>query len=122
MDTPQATIELKEYQPGYDVRGYSFALVKDGVLVSSGSIPALMADGEMARMKYYQDMADKFGGDLYLGTKGESPERPNEPLIFGRTWDQIQATQQGNARPEIIKSTMPDNAMLVYSGKQEQTI
>ena len=122
MDTPQITIEMKEYQSSYDVRGYEFAIVRDGVLVLSGSIPALLDDGEMACIKYYQDMAYRFGGDLYIGTKRAAPKRPNEPLIFGRTWDQIQAMQHGNERPEVIKATMPDNAVLVYSWKQEQTI
>lgn len=101
-----------------DLRGFSFAIVKDGIPVSSGTIPTLMEKGSLSSEKYYTDLADKLGGELYIAPtpalKGGVSTSPQN-LIMGRTWDQIQTMQMGNPVSESIKSKIPDGAVKVYS-------
>jgi hypothetical protein len=69
-----------------DIRGYSYAIEKDGKVIASGSI-SLMGDSghETSKLEYYKDLADRVEGKLYLGKeKGFSEERPDEPLIMGK--------------------------------------
>lgn len=105
--------------PDGDIRGYKFAIEKDGRVISSGGIP-LMGDANDATSKfeYYKNLADQAGGKLYLGRKDgyldSAPNEPLEPLIVGKTWRQIQNMQNKVDHPQGITSYMPKDAVLVY--------
>lgn len=105
-----------------DIRGYTYAIEKDGRVITSGGIPA-MGDPthETSRLEYYKNLAKQAGGKLYLGRKpGYKTQHPEEPLIMGKTWRQIQDMQQGKNIPETIKPTMPKDAALVYDASTDR--
>lgn len=52
-----------------DLRGYAWALVKDGKVIRSGSLPQpqFCPEGPDTRQSHYRAMADQAGADLYVG-------------------------------------------------------
>ena len=130
--TPESGVELiapavrpEINQPDdKDMRGTSFAITNaNGAIVSSGSIPSMADAGhEASKLEYYQKMADKAGGELFVGPQQMKPSnRPDSPLIMGKTWEEIQALQQGKRIPQAISSKMPAGAVSVYKAKQESS-
>ena len=101
-----------------DMRGLSFAVTnKAGAVVTSGTVPALADQKhETSKAEYYRDLADKAGGALYISrTRGAKVSSPEEGLILGRTWQQIQDMQAGKYTPPGVKAKMPEGAVEVYS-------
>ena len=115
-----ASSNQKEEIDSNDMRGLAFAIEKDGKLFTSGSVPKLAEKGEITDISYYKKMADQVGGNLYVG--GISTERESvdtSSLIMGMTWGELQARQHKESKPEIVKSKMPKDAVLVYSAPAE---
>jgi hypothetical protein len=102
-----------------DMRGYAWALVKDGKVVRSGSLPApqYAPAGPDTKQSYYKAMADKEGADLYIGGyPGVADFKPQDGLIFGMTWDELNARQQrGSRATKAPEGKMPKDAVLAYS-------
>jgi hypothetical protein len=102
-----------------DMRGYAWALVKDGKVVRSGSLPSpkFAPESEDTKLSYYKAMADKAGADLHIGGyPGAAAWEPQEGLIFGMTWDELSARQQKGGRAgSAPEGKMPKNAVLAYS-------
>lgn len=99
-----------------DMRGLAFAIEKDGKLFISGSVPKFSEKSDTTDIAYYKKIADQVGGNLYVG--GISTERKSVDagsLILGMTWEELQARQRKEWTPEIVKSKMPKDAVLVYS-------
>lgn len=117
----QEPVEPKEIT---NVRGRSFAIVVGDNVLNSGSIPVeIDPESEIASLTYYKDMADQVGGDLYLSstTQVDAP-RPDDQLIFGHTWEQIQARQNRIDIAASVESKIPEGAVMVYSSKDDKTI
>jgi hypothetical protein len=112
----QPVIEPEQADPN-DMRGLAFAIEKDGVLITSGSVPKLIEKSEITDIDYYKKMADQAGGNLYIG--GITSENPDDPsgLIFGMTWEELKARQQRQYKPDTVKSKMPADAVMVYSAQ-----
>ena len=104
-----------------DMRGYAWALVKNGRVVRSGSLPSPEFSPASAdtKMSYYKDMADKEGAELYVGGyPGAAAWAPQDGLIFGMTWVELIARQQrGGQGQRIPEGKMPKDAALAYSPK-----
>lgn len=102
-----------------DLRGARWMIATaHGQVVTSGSVPALMEDCDMARAGYYIDIAKSVSGDLYLVSPAPIESGGEDDLIFGLTWDQIQAMQQGlDGSRRMIPASLPDDAVLVFSSQ-----
>lgn len=105
-----------------DMRGLAWAIVKDGVIMRSGSLPApeYAPESEDTNIAYYTKMADAIGGDLYIGGyPGADTPVSTETLIFGMTWEELSARQmKASAGASKIKGKMPKDAVLAYSAGQ----
>lgn len=112
--------QAPQFGADFDLRGYSVFYVKDGQMVSSGSVPAKGEDHYANLGKYAMGVADGYGADLYV-TKGVAGANiggveSGEPLILGMTWAQIQAKQQGQQVVTAPRpAALPDGAVRVYS-------
>lgn len=105
-----------------DMRGLAWAIVKEDKVWGSGSVPAAehAAPSEIASLGYYKRMAADVGGDLYVGKiDGTSNARDQDGLIFGMSWDEIRAMQQGKKVPTELKARMPAEPVLVYVAGQK---
>jgi hypothetical protein len=102
-----------------DLHGYAYAIVKDGRILTSGSLPAPQygTPSERTRLSHFKARADQMEGDLYLGSYPDAGDvRPQGHLIMGMTWDEIQARQQKQRIDrDQPKGKMPKDAALVYS-------
>lgn len=96
-----------------DLRGYAWAIVRDDKILTSGSIPKLIDVCDITDSRYYINMADKLNGQLYIGDYTITTERPTG-LIFGKTWEEIQAMQNRTYVPKCLEQKMPKNAVLIY--------
>ena len=107
-----------------DLRGYGYAIVKDGKLVESGTLPSpkFAAADETTSLDYFKRKADAAGGDLYVGGYPDQPAwTPPTDRIFGMTWDELKARQQrGRSSAPMIRK-MPTDAVRVYEGKPNDT-
>lgn len=102
-----------------DLRGYAWALVKDDRVIRSGSLPApqFCPEGPDTKQSHYRAMAHQAGADLYVGGYPDATDfQPAEGLIFGMTWNELNARQQrqpaSDPRPQ---GRMPSGAVLAYS-------
>lgn len=103
-------ISEKEYL-SFDTRGYSYAIVKDSNIITSGSNPVKARD--KMPISYWLKQAKQYNAKLYIAPtdKQELFKINNDNLILGYTWEQIQDMQQGRKVDNIIKTKMPDNAV-----------
>jgi hypothetical protein len=107
----------KEEYESFDMSGYSYAIVKDGRVVTSGSYP-LLGDksSPMSKLGYYLNQAKTYGGELFIAETNKQPvdTMSSEELIIGKTWEQIQAMQQNKYVKESIKEgKIPEGAVLI---------
>lgn len=106
--------------PNADLRGYAWAIVSGDRVLRSGSVPApeFAPESEDTRMAYYAQMAQDAGGDLYIGGYPQGDWAPQEGLIFGMTWEELQARQQGRlVAARTVEGKMPRDPVLVYSAR-----
>lgn len=118
-----AAVEASDAAIDGDLRGYAYALVKDGQIITSGSFPSRdhMAAEDMANVSYFKAEADAKGADLYIGGYPAQKEWTNpDGLIFGMTWAELSAKQQRNPVASAIQNAMPTNAVVVYVGQQPE--
>lgn len=100
-----------------DMRGMAYAIEKHGVVLTSGSVPTLIEQGEITDFAYYKKQADRYAGNLYVGGFNAIEDYDTSGLIMGMTWDELNARQQGQQyKPKVAKGKMPKDAILVYSG------
>jgi len=101
-----------------DIRGLSFAIVVNDIPQTSGRVPSLASeDDETAKLPYLTALTAAYGkgAQLYLGTASDISLQHGS-VIFGLTWEEIQAKQQGQPLPKRIKAVMPENSFLVFTG------
>lgn len=105
-----------------DFRGMEFAIVlKDGSVHTSGGTPLLGDPNHpTSRLDYYIDMTDNLGADLWVAPNIARKARTaadlnGNGLVFGYTWSQINAMQQGKKIDYEIKPEIPEGAVLFYS-------
>lgn len=105
------TITKEQYE-SFDTRGYTYAVVKDGKVVTRGSNPILAK--EPMPIKSLLDIADNYKGDLYIAPTSGQPidTRSTDGLIMGLTWQQILDKQQGKNINLANELKMPNNAVL----------
>lgn len=102
----------KEQYESFDTRGYTYAVVKDGKVVTRGSNPILAK--EPMPIKSLLDIADNLNGDLYIAPTSGQPidTSSTDDLIMGLTWQQILDKQRGENINLAIELNMPKNAVL----------
>ncbi|MFZ4538168.1 DEAD/DEAH box helicase family protein [Propionivibrio sp.] len=105
-----------------DLRGYAYAIVKNGQILTSGSFPSPqnMPNGEDAKLAKWKAEAERLGGDLYVGGyPGATGWKPQEGLIFGMTFAELNANQQRLNVPASLKGKMPADAVLAFDGQSK---
>lgn len=105
-----------------DLRGYAYALVKNGQIITSGSFPskANMAADDTANVSHFKKEADAKGADLYIGGyPGADAWTSPDGLIFGMTFAELDAKQQRRTVPASLKGKMPTDAVVVYEGQSK---
>ncbi|WP_332457544.1 LPD38 domain-containing protein [Petrimonas sp.] len=103
----------KEQYESFDTRGYTYAVVKDGKVVTRGSNPILAK--EPMPIKSLLDIADNLNGDLYIAPTSGQPintSSTDDLIIGGLTWQQVLDKQQGKSINLAIELKMPNNAVL----------
>jgi len=103
-----------------DMRGMSFAIERDGSILTSGAVPELADKNDpTSSFDYYKNLAIQMKGNLYIGDRNKSLQTTtdNNELIFGMTWGEIQSFQQGKSIDRSVISMLPENPILVYSSK-----
>jgi hypothetical protein len=108
--------EARSIDRSTDLRGVSFAVTNaNGDVVTSGTNPALADLTDNLRAGYFMDMADQSGGALFVGPIAQgAAEADTAERIFGMTWAELTARQQGGAISRPVRSKMPDGAVEVY--------
>ena len=103
-----------------DLRGYAYALVKNGQIITSGSFPSKQnMDADVtANISHFKQEADAKGADLYIGGyPNANTWTAPEGLIFGLTFAEIDAKQQRrHTIPKPISGKMPKDAVIAYEG------
>ena len=106
-----------------DLRGFAYALTRDGQVITSGSFPTekYMAASPEANIEKFLLEAQKKGLDLYVGGyPGASAWTSPDGLIFGMTFAELSAKQQRQHIPSAIKGKMPVNAIKIERMVQPQ--
>ena len=124
VDSVLAEAKAAEQSPAVDangdLRGYAYALVKNGQILISGSFPSpkYMEADESSSVTKWQKEADRLGADLYIGGyPGADTFEPQDGLIFGMTFDEIAAKQNKRTIPASINRKMPKDAVLAYEAQ-----
>jgi hypothetical protein len=95
-----------------DMRGMAYAITdSQGKVAATGTVPTLIsADEEFAHIEYYQQLTKSYAGQLWVAPMPNLtfPDGNDQPLIFGMTWEQLSARQQGEDAPKV----QPDNAQI----------
>jgi hypothetical protein len=97
------------------LRGYGWALVKDGKVITSGSEPQLAERLPSNRLSYFKQMADEAGADLYIGGHRQEGPIESDRTFFGMTWSELEAKQQRGGAVRRPEGRMPEGSVLAYS-------
>lgn len=116
MDHQDSTSRTSEHHSG-NMRGRTWALVRDGQVLCSGSEPSaeFMPATSSNSEEHFRRMAEQLGAQLYIGAPA-AVETDAHKRIFGMTWDELLERQQRGRTAGRIQGRMPADAVLAYSG------
>jgi hypothetical protein len=103
-----------------DMRGMAYAITdSQGKVAATGTVPTLIsADEEFAHIEYYQQLTKSYAGQLWVAPMPNLtfPDGNDQPLIFGMTWEQLSARQQGEDAPKVQSDNaqIPEGAVMVF--------
>jgi tetratricopeptide (TPR) repeat protein len=103
-----------------DMRGMAYAITdSQGRVAATGTVPPLIgADEEFAHINYYQQLTKTYAGQLWVAPMSnlKVSEVSETPLIFGMTWEQLSARQQGADAPAVRPddAKIPEGAAMVF--------
>lgn len=109
-----------------DLRSMRFLITTEGGnnVLTSGTVPGTLADDDrLASIDYYMAIAAQYNGELWVAPiNGCAFQEKQDELIFGRTWSEIQAMQQGAYVSEQVAAQLPDGAVLIFGGKHAKDL